>query len=207
MKITAVRTVPVWCPRRRAYGGVTRTALGPAAVSDYAIVFVDTDAGITGLGEVCASSSGAARLLHHDLEAGARTRRDRRGSVPHRVSRSEDGPGAGRRRGGEGGNRDGLVGHLGQGAQDAGLQPPRRQGARPHSAELLGAVRRAGGDGRLSRSSASARATARSRSRSATIPARDIDAVPPGARGDRAGDRRCGSTATWAGRRRSTRSA
>ena len=45
MKITAVRTVVVWGPRRPAYGGAHRTALGPATVSDYAIVFVDTDAG------------------------------------------------------------------------------------------------------------------------------------------------------------------
>ena len=70
MKITAVRTVPVWCPRRRAFGGVTRTALGPAAVSDYAIVFVETDAGITGIGEVCSVFKRRGKLLHHDLEAG-----------------------------------------------------------------------------------------------------------------------------------------
>lgn len=69
MKITAVRTVPVWCPRRRAFGGVTRTALGPAAVSDYAIVFVETDAGITGLGEVCSVFKRRGKLLHHDLDA------------------------------------------------------------------------------------------------------------------------------------------
>jgi L-alanine-DL-glutamate epimerase-like enolase superfamily enzyme len=70
MKITAVRTIPVWCPRRRAFGGVTRTALGPAAISDYAIVFVETDAGITGLGEVCSVFKRRGRLLHHDLECG-----------------------------------------------------------------------------------------------------------------------------------------
>ena len=52
MKITDVRCVPVLVPRRRAYGGVVKTALGAAAFSDYTIVFVDTDAGITGLGEV-----------------------------------------------------------------------------------------------------------------------------------------------------------
>ena len=59
MRITAVRTVVVWGPRRPAYGSASRTALGPAAVSEYAIVFVDTDAGITGLGEICPCSSGA----------------------------------------------------------------------------------------------------------------------------------------------------
>jgi muconate cycloisomerase len=70
MKITQVRTVPVWCPRRRAFGGVTRTALGPAAVSDYTIVFVDTDAGITGVGEVSSVFKRRGALLRHDLEHG-----------------------------------------------------------------------------------------------------------------------------------------
>lgn len=68
MKITAVRVVPVWCPRKRAYGGVTRTALGPAAISDYAIVFVETDAGITGLGEVDSVFKRRGKLLQTDLE-------------------------------------------------------------------------------------------------------------------------------------------
>lgn len=68
MKITAVRVVPVWCVRKRAYGGVTRTALGPAAISDYAIVFVETDAGITGLGEVDSVFKRRGKLLQHDLE-------------------------------------------------------------------------------------------------------------------------------------------
>jgi len=68
MKITQIRTVPVWCPRRRAFGGVTRTALGPAAVSDYTIVFVDTDAGITGIGEVSSVFKRRGELLRHDID-------------------------------------------------------------------------------------------------------------------------------------------
>lgn len=68
MKITEIRTVPVWCPRRSAYGGVTRTALGPAAMSDYAVIFVETDAGITGIGEVCSVFKRRGTLLHHDVE-------------------------------------------------------------------------------------------------------------------------------------------
>lgn len=68
MKITAVRAVPVWCPRRRPYGGVTVTALGPAAISDYTIVFVETDSGITGVGEVDSVFKRRGRLLRHDLE-------------------------------------------------------------------------------------------------------------------------------------------
>jgi muconate cycloisomerase len=68
MKITKVRTVAVWCPRRRPFGGVTRTALGPAAVSDYTIVFVDTDSGITGIGEVSCVFKRRGQLLRNDLE-------------------------------------------------------------------------------------------------------------------------------------------
>ena len=68
MKITSVRTIPVWCPRRRPFGGVTMTALGPAAVSDYTIVFVDTDAGITGIGEVDSVFKRRGQLLRNDLE-------------------------------------------------------------------------------------------------------------------------------------------
>jgi muconate cycloisomerase len=70
MKITGVRAVPVWCPRRRPYGGVTVTALGPAAISDYTIVFVDTDAGITGIGEVDSVFKRRGALLRSDLELG-----------------------------------------------------------------------------------------------------------------------------------------
>jgi L-alanine-DL-glutamate epimerase-like enolase superfamily enzyme len=69
MKITEVRTVPVWCPRRRAYGGVYRTALGSIAMSDYTIVFVDTDTGITGIGEVASVFKRRGALLRHDLKS------------------------------------------------------------------------------------------------------------------------------------------
>lgn len=68
MKITGVRCVPVLVSRRQAYGGVVKTALGAAAFSDYTIVFVDTDAGITGLGEVDSVFKRRGALLRHDLE-------------------------------------------------------------------------------------------------------------------------------------------
>jgi L-alanine-DL-glutamate epimerase-like enolase superfamily enzyme len=68
MQIVSIRCVPVLCPRKRAFGGVTKTALGPAAYSDYTIVFVDTDAGITGLGEVDSVFKRRGALLRHDLE-------------------------------------------------------------------------------------------------------------------------------------------
>jgi muconate cycloisomerase len=68
MKIVKVRTVPVWCARRRPYGQVTRTALGPAAISDYTIVFIDTDAGITGIGEACSVFKRRGALLRADVD-------------------------------------------------------------------------------------------------------------------------------------------
>jgi L-alanine-DL-glutamate epimerase-like enolase superfamily enzyme len=68
MRITQVRTIPVWCPRRPAFGGASRTALGQAAVSDYTIVFVDTDVGITGIGEVSSVFKRRGALLRHDLD-------------------------------------------------------------------------------------------------------------------------------------------
>ena len=49
MKITAVETTPISVPRKRAYGAVSRTALGPADLSEYGLVQVHTDTGITGL--------------------------------------------------------------------------------------------------------------------------------------------------------------
>jgi L-Ala-D/L-Glu epimerase / N-acetyl-D-glutamate racemase len=69
MRITAVRTVVVWGPRRPAYGAATRTALGLAAVSEHAIVFVDTDAGVTGIGEISSVFKRRGRLLAQDVEA------------------------------------------------------------------------------------------------------------------------------------------
>jgi L-Ala-D/L-Glu epimerase / N-acetyl-D-glutamate racemase len=68
MKITKVRTFAVWAPRRRAYGAVYVTALGRAAVSDYTIVFIETDAGITGVGEVDSVFKRRGATLRHDLE-------------------------------------------------------------------------------------------------------------------------------------------
>jgi muconate cycloisomerase len=69
LKITAVRTVVVWGPRRPAYGAPTRTALGLAAVSEHGIVFVDTDAGVTGIGEIASVFKRRGRLLAGDVEA------------------------------------------------------------------------------------------------------------------------------------------
>jgi muconate cycloisomerase len=68
MKITGIRSVAVHGPRTRAFGGVDRTALGPHAVSEHSIVFVDTDAGITGIGEVASVFKRRGRMLQTDLD-------------------------------------------------------------------------------------------------------------------------------------------
>jgi muconate cycloisomerase len=69
LRITAVRAVVVWGPRRPAYGAATRTALGLAAVSEHAVVFVDTDAAVTGIGEISSVFKRRGRLLARDVEA------------------------------------------------------------------------------------------------------------------------------------------
>ncbi len=68
MRITKVRTYVVYGRRRRAFGQVTRTALGPADVSEHGIVLIETDAGITGIGEMASCFSRRGRLLCRDVE-------------------------------------------------------------------------------------------------------------------------------------------
>ena len=68
MKISAIETTPVYVPRLRAFGAVTRTALGPADVSEHGIVQVRTDEGLTGLGELSSVFARRGPLLCRDVE-------------------------------------------------------------------------------------------------------------------------------------------
>jgi muconate cycloisomerase len=68
MKIEAIRTRVVYGRRKRAYGRVAATALGPADVSEHGLVFIDTDAGITGIGEISSVFSRRGRLLCRDVD-------------------------------------------------------------------------------------------------------------------------------------------
>lgn len=68
MKITRVETTPVNVPRKRAYGAVTCTALGPADVSEHGIVQVRTDEGITGLGELSSVFARRGAMLCRDVD-------------------------------------------------------------------------------------------------------------------------------------------
>lgn len=68
MKITRIETTPVCVSRKRAYGNVTRTALGPADVSEYGIVHVHTDEGIVGVGELASVFARRGTLLCRDVD-------------------------------------------------------------------------------------------------------------------------------------------
>ncbi len=68
MRITSIRTTVVYGRRKRAYGRVTTTALGPADISEYALVFVETDEGIAGIGEISSVFSRRGRLLARDVD-------------------------------------------------------------------------------------------------------------------------------------------
>lgn len=68
MRITSIRTTVVYGRRKRAYGRVTKTALGPADVSEYALVSVETDDGVAGIGEISSVFSRRGRLLARDVD-------------------------------------------------------------------------------------------------------------------------------------------
>ena len=68
MKITAVETTPVRVRRLRAYGTVTRTALGSADISEHGVVQVHTDEGLTGLGELSSVFARRGPLLCRDVD-------------------------------------------------------------------------------------------------------------------------------------------
>ena len=69
MKITGIRTEVIHGPRKNAYGRVAVTSLGGWAHSEHGIVHLDTDEGISGLGEICSVFSRRGRMLCADVEA------------------------------------------------------------------------------------------------------------------------------------------
>lgn len=68
MKITGVRCFVIWAPRQQVYGRTPITALGGDSHSEHAVVFVDTDAGISGVGEICSVFTRRGRILARDFE-------------------------------------------------------------------------------------------------------------------------------------------
>ena len=68
MKITKIIATPVNVSRKRAFGKVTRTALGPADISEHGIVEVYTNEGIIGLGELSSVFARRGKLLCQDVD-------------------------------------------------------------------------------------------------------------------------------------------
>lgn len=68
MKITNIRTLVVYGRRKRAHGRIATTALGPSDISEHALVFVETNDGIEGVGEISSVFSRRGRLLARDVD-------------------------------------------------------------------------------------------------------------------------------------------
>jgi muconate cycloisomerase len=69
MRIAAIGVAVVEVPRLPAFGGAAKTALGAAPVSEHAIVLVETDLGITGLGEIASVFARRGRLYAREVES------------------------------------------------------------------------------------------------------------------------------------------
>jgi len=67
VKITAIEAIPVLVPRRLVYGLAGRTALGVDPVSEHAILRIDTDAGVTGWGEIASCFARRGRLYAKEV--------------------------------------------------------------------------------------------------------------------------------------------
>ncbi len=68
VKITRIDTVVVYGRRRPAYGSVARTALGGSEYSEHGLVFIETDEGIAGVGEIASVFSRRGKLLCREIE-------------------------------------------------------------------------------------------------------------------------------------------
>lgn len=68
MKIAGVETVVVRGPRRSVYGKVHESALGPKQYSEHGIIFVSTDAGIMGAGEISTAFKKPGRLFCREVD-------------------------------------------------------------------------------------------------------------------------------------------
>jgi L-alanine-DL-glutamate epimerase-like enolase superfamily enzyme len=67
VKITGVEAIPVKVDRKLAYGLAGRTALGVDPVSEHAILRIDTDAGLSGWGEVASCFARRGRLYAKEI--------------------------------------------------------------------------------------------------------------------------------------------
>lgn len=82
MKIIGVKAIPVTGPRRSVYGKVYQSALGASSHSEHGLVLIDTDEGITGIGEISSVLKRRGRLLCREVDLILRARAGRGGPVP-----------------------------------------------------------------------------------------------------------------------------
>ena len=67
MKVVSVEAVRVNVPRKRILGDAFRSSLGSARISEYVIVFVKTDTGLTGLGEASSVFTRRGDLMRDEI--------------------------------------------------------------------------------------------------------------------------------------------
>lgn len=68
MRIDGIETMVVFAPRRLVHGRVPTTALGTDSHSEHGLVFVHTDVGITGVGEIASVFSRRGGVLCRDVD-------------------------------------------------------------------------------------------------------------------------------------------
>lgn len=68
MKITKIHTIVVYGPRRKVYGRTYASGLGPRTFSEHCVILIDTDAGITGIGEVASCFARRGRIYEAEIQ-------------------------------------------------------------------------------------------------------------------------------------------
>lgn len=68
MKITAVKSLVVYGPRKQVFGARYQTALGGWDHSEHGLVFIETDEGLTGIGEISNAFKRRGRLLCREVD-------------------------------------------------------------------------------------------------------------------------------------------
>lgn len=69
MIITKISAIPVLGPRLPAYNRVSESGLGPAQLSEHGIILIETDAGITGIGEISSMFKRRGKILCREVDA------------------------------------------------------------------------------------------------------------------------------------------
>ena len=180
MRITGIRAWQVDLPLHE--GSYSWSGGKSVDVFDSTVVAVETDAGITGYGEVCPLGPSYLPAYAEGVRAGHRASSARTCSAqdPHAARPAQPRAWTRALKGHpyvKSAHRHGLLGHPRQGGRPAGLHAagrPLRRRLRALSRDLAGVARR---DGRQGRGLSRARATAGSSSRSAATRTTDIERI------------------------------